>query len=61
VPALRIEWEEVHKKYTATVDTAKYIPKRREIKSFSFLYQGNGKWDVIARSGIFNDSPEVKP
>jgi len=61
VPDLKIEWEEEDKKYTATVNTARYIPKRREIKSFSFLYQGKGKWDVIARSGIFDDSPEVKP
>jgi hypothetical protein len=61
VPDLKIEWEEGNKKYTATVDTAKYIPKWREIKSFSFLYQGNGKWDVYARSDIYDDSPEVKP
>lgn len=59
VPDLKIEWEEEDKKYTATVNTARYIPKRREIKSFSFLYLGKGKWDVIARSGIFNDSPEI--
>jgi hypothetical protein len=61
VPDLKIEWEEEDKKYTATVNTARYIPKRREIKSFSFLYLGNGKWDVFARSGTNDDSPEVKP
>lgn len=56
-----VEWEENHKKCSAIVDTSKYIPKRREIKSFSFLYLGNGRWDVVARSDIFDDSPEVKP
>jgi hypothetical protein len=61
VPNTTIEWEENDKKCSAIVDTAKYIPKKREIKSFSFLYKGNGTWDVIARSDIFDDSPEVKP
>ena len=61
VPDTKIEWEENDKKCSAIVDTAKYIPKKGLIKSFSFLYKGDGKWDVIARSGIFDDSPEVKP
>lgn len=61
VPDTTIEWEENDKKCSAIVDTAKYIPKKRQIKSFSFLYKGNGTWDVIARSDIFDDSPEVKP
>jgi len=61
VSDLRMEWEENHKKCSTAVDLSKYIPKRREIKSFSFLYKGNSKWDVIARSGEFDDSPEVKP
>jgi hypothetical protein len=61
VPDLKIEWEENDKKCSAIVDMSKYIPKKRNIKSLSFLYQGQGKWDVIARSDIFDDSPEVKP
>jgi hypothetical protein len=60
-PDTTIEWEENDKKCSAIVDMAKYIPKKRQIKSFSFLYKGDGTWDVIARSGIFDDSPEVKP
>jgi len=32
-----IEWEENDKKCSAIVDMAKYIPKKRLIKSFSFL------------------------
>jgi hypothetical protein len=61
VPDTTIEWEENDKKCSAIVDTAKYIPKMSEIKSFSFLYKGGGMWEVIARSDIFDDSPEVKP
>ena len=60
-PDTTIEWEENDKKCSAIVDMAKYIPKKRQIKSFSFLYKGNGTWDVIARSGTDDDSPEVKP
>ena len=60
-PNTTIEWEENDKKCSATLDMSKYIPKKSEIRSFSFLYKGNGNWDVIARSGIFDDSPEVKP
>ncbi len=60
-PDTTIEWEENDKKCSAIVDTAKYIPKKGLIKSFSFLYKGDGKWDVIARSGTDEDSPEVKP
>jgi hypothetical protein len=60
-PNTTIEWEENDKKCATTVDMSKYIPRKHEIKSFGFIYKGDGKWDVIARSGIFNDSPEVKP
>jgi hypothetical protein len=60
-PDTTIEWEENDKKCSAIVDTSKYIPKKQEIKSVGFLYKGNGKWDVIARSGTNDDSPEVIP
>jgi len=60
-PTTTIEWKENDKKCSATLDMSKYIPRKREIRSFSFLYKGNGKWDVIARSGTEEDSPEVKP
>ena len=43
------------------VNIRQYESKKSQIQSFTFVYQGGNKWQVIAQSGISEDSPEVKP
>jgi hypothetical protein len=56
---LAIAWQEEGVRRKALIDIAKY--EKSQIKSFSFIYMGDGKWQVIARSGTDEASPEVKP
>jgi len=56
-----VTWEENEKQRSETIDTAKYTSQQTIVKSLSFVYLGNGKWRVIARSGTDENSPEVKP
>ena len=56
-----VQWTETGQKLNATNDTVKYTSQQKILKSLSFIYQGNGKWKLIARSGTNEDSPEVKP
>ncbi len=56
-----ISWEEDGAKRNATIDTANYGSRHAAIKSLGFTYIGNGKWEVVARSGTNEDSPIIKP
>lgn len=58
---LVIEWEENEKLRRASVRLAQFREKRREIKSFTFIYHGKDQWEVVAQSGLSDDSPRVVP
>ena len=56
-----VTWQEDNVKRETPIDIMKFDQKRTTIKSFNFIYMGNGEWKVIARSGTDEASPEVKP
>jgi hypothetical protein len=56
-----IAWEEDGVAKQEPVRIAQYESKRNQIKSFSFYYQGNGRWDVVAQDDISRDARTIAP
>ena len=60
-PEYRVKWKENGLLKESPIDLAPYLGKMDEIKSFSFFYLGNGKWQITARRGNYEDSAIVSP
>lgn len=56
-----IQWKEAGEIRRSVIDLSIFAARRSDIKSMTFFYVGGDKWQVIARSGNKEDSPEIVP
>jgi hypothetical protein len=56
-----VQWEEENTVRTKEIDIMLYKPQMAMIESFTFVYRGNDKWDVLAQEGKRADSRIVTP
>ena len=56
-----IEWNEDGKIKKTTVNLKQYEPKKKQIKSLAFYYQGNDVWQVVARTDVGEGGSVVQP
>ena len=56
-----IAWEEDGVARSALVNIRQYEKKKKQIKSLSFFYIGDGKWQVVAQDDITRNANVITP
>lgn len=49
--SVSVEWTEDEMVRRSTIDLSPYARKRSQIRSMSFYYLGEDRWEVLARDG----------
>jgi hypothetical protein len=58
---LAIQWKEDGAIKRSTVNLSPYASRVQDIRSMSFYYLGDGKWQVVAQDGDHLDSKTIDP
>jgi hypothetical protein len=56
-----IEWKESGQVMKAPIDLLRYQAVRQRVRSFSFYYEGEGRWTAVAQDGIGADAKVILP